>query len=48
MKVSEKELGTIIYSLEEYQQLLDKEGSIETRNYVMELIWKLSNKGEGK
>jgi len=47
MKLSDKEYGTIIFALEEYQNILDKEGDVATRNYVIDLIHKLdNNKGE--
>lgn len=41
-QITNKEFGTIIFALEEYQNILDKENDISTRNYVIELIWKVS------
>ena len=47
MKLTDKEYGTIIFALEEYQSILDKEGDVTTRNYVIDLIHKVDNhKGE--
>jgi len=47
MKLTDKEYGTIIFALEEYQDILDKEGDVATRNYVIDLIHKVDNyKGE--
>ena len=47
MKLSDKEYGTIIFALEEYQSILNKEGDVATRNYVIDLIHKVdNNKGE--
>jgi hypothetical protein len=47
MKLTDKEYGTIIFALEEYQSILDKEGDVATRNYVIDLIHKVdNNKGE--
>ena len=43
MKLTDKEYGTIIFALEEYQSILDKEGPISTRNYVIDLIHKGAN-----
>jgi cell fate (sporulation/competence/biofilm development) regulator YlbF (YheA/YmcA/DUF963 family) len=43
MKITKKELGTIIFSLEEYANILDIEESISARNQVYELIWRLSD-----
>ena len=49
MKLTDKEYGTIIFALEEYQAILDREGSIPTRNYVIDLIHKVDNyKGKGE
>ena len=39
--LTDKEFSTIVFALEEYQEILDKENAIDTRNYVMELIWKV-------
>lgn len=48
-EISEKEYGTIIYALEEYQDALEREGSISARNYVIDLIHKVCDiKGESK
>ena len=41
-ELTEKEIGTIIFALEEYANILEIENSFDTRNYVYELIWKLS------
>jgi hypothetical protein len=38
----EKEKSTIIYALEEYAKVLEGQNGIEWRNYVLELIWKVS------
>jgi len=47
VKLSDKEYGTIIFALEEYQSILNKEGDVATRNYVIDLIHKVdNNKGE--
>jgi hypothetical protein len=46
--LTEKETGTVIFALEEYAQVLEKENSYEAKNNVLELIWKidaLSNQG---
>ena len=43
MKLTDKEYGTIIFALEEYQSILDKEGNVATRNYVIDLIHKVAN-----
>ena len=40
-ELTDKELGTIIFSLEQYAQVLESESDISTRNYVYELIWKV-------
>lgn len=39
--ITEKEYGTIIFALEEYQATLEKEGDIHARNNVIDLIHKL-------
>jgi hypothetical protein len=39
--VSKKEIGSIIFALENYAQLLEKEGSYENRNNIYNLISKL-------
>ena len=44
--LTDKEFSTIIFALEEYQEILDKENAIDTRNYVMELIWKVCDMKE--
>lgn len=41
--ITDKEYGTIIYALEEYQATLEQEGDIYTRNYVIDLIHKVCN-----
>jgi hypothetical protein len=41
--MNEKERGTVIFALEEYAQLLERENSYLARNKVYELIWKLSS-----
>jgi len=46
MKLTDKEYGTIIFALEEYQSILDKEGDVTTRNYVIDLIHKVDNQKE--
>jgi len=46
MKLSDKEYGTIIFALEEYQSILDKEDDVTTRNYVIDLIHKVDNQKE--
>jgi hypothetical protein len=40
-KEEERERGTIIFALELYAQLLEKEKDYEARNKVFELIWRL-------
>lgn len=45
--LNNKELGTIVFALEGYQNTLEVEGDIETRNYVIDLISKVCDmKGE--
>lgn len=39
--LTRKEYGTIIFSLEEYQAILEKEGDISMRNKVIDLIHKV-------
>jgi hypothetical protein len=41
MIVTEKENKTIIFALEEYLQILEKQGEYDMRNTLLELIWKL-------
>ena len=38
-----KEKETIIYALEEWTKILEEQGNIAWRNYVMELTWKVSS-----
>lgn len=42
MNLTKKELGTIIFALEEYANILEIEKSFEARNKVYELIWRLA------
>lgn len=42
IEVNKKELGTIVFSLEEYAKILEIEQSYEARNNVYELIWRIS------
>ena len=39
---SKRERGTIIFALEEYAQLLEKEKDYQSRNRVWELIWRIA------
>lgn len=39
--ITQKEYGTIVFALENYQLLLEKEGSIQARNNVTDLIHKI-------
>ena len=39
--ITQKEYGTIVFALENYQLLLEKEGSIQARNKVTDLINKV-------
>ena len=41
-ELTKKEIGTIIFALEEYANVLEIENSFDARNNVYELIWKLS------
>jgi hypothetical protein len=38
MELTEKEISTIVFALEEYAQTLEKEGNFKFRNQVYELI----------
>jgi hypothetical protein len=42
--ISNKEKVTIIFALEEYAKVLEKENSHEAKNNVLELIWKLDQR----
>lgn len=42
-EINKKEIGTIIFALEEYANILEIEKSFDARNYVYELIWKLDS-----
>lgn len=46
--MNNKERGTIIFALEEYAQVLERENSYLARNKVYELIWKLDTEREGE
>jgi len=47
--LSDKERGTIIFALEEYAKVLEIENDYDTKNSVLELIWKLDmSEREGK
>ena len=39
--LTDKEIGTIIFALEEYASILETERSYQAKNSVLELIWKL-------
>jgi hypothetical protein len=39
--ITKKEYGTIIFALENYQLLLEKEGNINARNNAIDLIHKV-------
>jgi hypothetical protein len=39
--LTKQEIGTIIFSLEEYANILEIEKNFNARNNVFELIWKL-------
>lgn len=41
MEITTKESKTIIFALEEYAQILDKQQEYDLRNNLLELIWKL-------
>jgi hypothetical protein len=41
INLTKKEIGTIIFSLEEYANILEIQNSIDARNNIFELIWKL-------
>ena len=39
--ITQKDYGAIVFALENYQLLLEKENSIQARNNVIDLIHKL-------
>ena len=39
--ITKKDYGTIVFALENYQLLLEKENNIQARNNVIDLIHKL-------
>jgi hypothetical protein len=46
--LSNKEIGTIVFALEEYAQILEIEKDYKTKNYILELIWKVNTKRQGE
>lgn len=47
--LSNKEINTVIFALEEYAKVLEIENSYDAKNSVLELIWKLDmSEREGK
>ena len=47
--LSNKEINTVIFALEEYAKVLEIENSYDAKNSVLELIWKLDmSKREGE
>jgi hypothetical protein len=40
-----KDKGIVIFALEQYVQVLEKESNYVSRNNVLELIWQLEREG---
>ena len=46
IKATKKEIGTVIYALEEYVKVLEIEQSFAAKNSALELIWKLDGQAK--